>query len=367
MFRATFALGCHARVPYLGYFCAYKMFPEAVMTMLKRCLIAALMAASCVLSALGTLSARAQSQLPALQFGVISTGKVEDTRAAWEPFFVEMSRATGLNIQGSYPARYSEVVDALRANKVQVAWLSNKAALEAVEKANAEVFAQMVGADGAQGYRSLIITDKTGKVNSLEALLAKHSSLRFAMGEASSTSGYLIPMHSLFGPRNIVPEAYFAKFQVGKHADNLQALLAGDVDATIYNTEELDKLKAREPAVAARLHTLWESTLIPKDPLVWRRELPASVKTKIAEFALAYGKTPVEKQNLRLMFDLAGFKKSSNAQLRPMLEIEDFKEKLAVVLDNKLSEAQKTVRLAELRKRFYRVSAQLGAERTENK
>ena len=300
-----------------------------------------------------------------LQFGVISTGKVEDTKATWEPFFSDMSRATGLKIQGVYPAKYSEVVDAIKADKVQFAWLSNKAALDAVEKANAEVFAQMVGSDGAQGYRSIVVSDradKGNKVPDLDALLGKHKTLRFAMGEASSTSGYLIPMYALFGPRNIKPETHFAKFQSGKHADNLAALLKGDVDATVYNSEELDKLKMREPAAAARLRTVWESTLIPKDPLVWRRELPLSVKTKVAEFVLAYGKTPSEKQILRNMFDLAGFKKSSNAQLRPLLEIEDFKEKLALVLDNKMTEAQKTTHMNDIKERFHRLSAQLGAE-----
>ena len=39
----------------------------------------------------------------------------------------------------------------MRFNKVQVAWFGNKSAMEAVDRASGEVFAQMVAADGSPG------------------------------------------------------------------------------------------------------------------------------------------------------------------------------------------------------------------------
>src|SRR5512143_2901058 len=77
-----------------------------------------------------------------LVFGIITTTSVDETRAAWEPFFADMRAATGLDVQGYYPATYGEVVDAVVANRAQLAWVSNKAALDCIEKANVEVFAQ---------------------------------------------------------------------------------------------------------------------------------------------------------------------------------------------------------------------------------
>ena len=39
----------------------------------------------------------------------------------------------------------------MRFNKVHVAWFGNKSAMEAVDRASGEVFAQMVNADGTPG------------------------------------------------------------------------------------------------------------------------------------------------------------------------------------------------------------------------
>ena len=54
----------------------------------------------------------------------------------------------------------------MRFNKVQVAWYGNKSAMEAVDRANGEVFAQMVTADGSPGYWSLLIAHKDSPLKS---------------------------------------------------------------------------------------------------------------------------------------------------------------------------------------------------------
>lgn len=61
------------------------------------------------------------------------------------------------------------------------------------------------------------------------------------------------------------------------------------------------------------------------------------------------------------MFDLAGFKASSNQQLKFVLEIEDFKLRSEVLLDARLSEAQKNERLLNLRDRYVRLARALQA------
>jgi phosphonate transport system substrate-binding protein len=56
------------------------------------------------------------------------------------------------------------------------------------------------------------------------------------------------------------------------------------------------------------------------------------------------------------MFDLAGFQRSSNQQLKFVLDIEDFKQRSEVLLDTTMSEARKNERLADLRERYARLS-----------
>lgn len=300
--------------------------------------------------------AAAATDSTVLNFGVITTSTVNETRVAWDPFFKDMRQATGLEVLGVYHATYEEAVNAVVGNLVQLAWVSNKAALDCIERANVEVFAQMVDASGSPGYRALIVTRRDSPLSSLEQLLSRPRTWRFAMGEASSTSGAVMPSYALFVPRRIQPEDYFLTLRRGNHAETLAAVLSGQVHAGTYNTEELARLKERAPQQHAQLRVLWESALIPKDPLLWRRDLPLSVRTRLSDHIFSVGKTPEHKLMLKRMFDLAGFQRSSNQQLKFVLDIEDFKQRSEVLLDSTMSEARKNERLADLRERYARLS-----------
>lgn len=298
----------------------------------------------------------AQGRSEVLRFGVITTTTVEDSRKAWEPFFADLRAATSLPVQGWYAQSYLDAAEALITNKVHLAWVSSKTALDCIERANVEVFGQLVDSKGSLGYRALIVTRRDSGLSSIEQLLARPKTYGFALGEDISTSGHLMPSYALFVPRNIKPEEQFTPLLRGTHAQTVEAVLTAKVQAGTYNTEELDRLKIRQPAQAAQLRVLWESALIPKDPLLWRTDLPLSQRTRLSSFLFGYGKTPEEKARLKQMFDLAGFKASNNQQLKFVLEIEDFKLRSEVLLDARLSEAQKNERLLDLRDRYARLA-----------
>ena len=61
----------------------------------------------CALAAAWVLPRNATAQPPpSLVFAVITTTTVDETRAAWEPFFADMRKATGLDVQGYYAPSY---------------------------------------------------------------------------------------------------------------------------------------------------------------------------------------------------------------------------------------------------------------------
>ena len=68
----------------------------------------------------------------------------------------------------------------MRFNKVQVAWYGNKAAIDAVDRSNGEVFAQILRSDGSLGYYSLLITQKDSPYNNLNDVLKIASRLTLA-------------------------------------------------------------------------------------------------------------------------------------------------------------------------------------------
>lgn len=105
---------------------------------------------------LGLSAANAQD----VNFGIISTEATQNLKADWQPLLDDMAKQTGLKIKAFFAPDYAGIIEGMRFNKVQVAWLGNKSAMEAVDRANGEVFAQMVNADGTQGYYSHLIVHK---------------------------------------------------------------------------------------------------------------------------------------------------------------------------------------------------------------
>jgi phosphonate transport system substrate-binding protein len=53
-----------------------------------------------------------------------------------------MEKATGYDIRPFFASDYSGVIEGMRFGKVQLAWFGNKSAMEAVDRAGGEIFAQ---------------------------------------------------------------------------------------------------------------------------------------------------------------------------------------------------------------------------------
>src|SRR4029077_8109360 len=68
------------------------------------------------------------TELQQLNFGVISTESNTNLRERWEPVLSAMAKAIGVPVKGFYVTDYNGVIEGMRFNKVQVAWLGNKSA-----------------------------------------------------------------------------------------------------------------------------------------------------------------------------------------------------------------------------------------------
>lgn len=306
--------------------------------MLKKIIVAGLLA-------LSTLPVLAKE----ISFGIISTDSASAQRDRWEPFFRDMEKATGLTVKSFYAPDYAGVIEAMRFNKVQVAWYGNKAAMEAVDRAEGEVFAQVVYADGTLGYYSLLITHKDSPYNNVDDVIKNGKSINFGIGDPNSTSGFLVPSYYVFAQKKIDPREVFKTVRNASHGANIQAVLAKQVDVATNNTEEIDRLKATKPELAADIKVIWKSPLIPSDPFVWRKDLDKDSKEKIRKFVLNYAKTnPAEKDVLKNIYNYGGFKASSNAQLNPIRQLELFKERRKVEADTGMSDADRLKKLAEI-------------------
>lgn len=295
--------------------------------------------------ALGVTVAQAQE----ISFGIIATDAASVQRERWEPFFRDMEKKTGLTVKSFYAPDYAGVIEAMRFNKIQVAWYGNKAAMEAVDRANGEIFAQVMYADGTFGYHGLLIAHKDSPYNNLDDVLKNSKNINFSIGDPNSTSGFLVPTFYVFAQNGVDHRTAFKTVRNASHGANIQAVLAKQVDVATNNTEDMGKLETSKPELFNQLKVLWRSPLIPSDPFVYRKDLDPAVKSKLKNFVLGYAKTdPQEQSILKAIYNYGGFRDSNNDQLRPIRQLELFRDRAKAASDEKLSADEKTKMLAEI-------------------
>ncbi|GGB00926.1 phosphonate ABC transporter substrate-binding protein [Agarivorans gilvus] len=288
----------------------------------------------------------AEKAMETINFGIISTESQQNLKTTWIPFLEAMEQKTGYKVKAFFAPDYAGIIQGMRFDKVDVAWYGNKSAMEAVDRAGGEIFAQTVDVTGNPGYWSVLVTHKDSPLNSLDDVIAKRSQLTFGNGDPNSTSGFLVPSYYVFAQNNISVSDFKRSMNSG-HEANALAAAAKQVDVATGNTENMDRLKVTAPDKFAQLKVIWKSPLIPSDPIVWRKNLPESVKGKVYDFFMNYGKSG-DPQELAILEKLqwAPFKASSDLQLLPIRQLVLFKNRINTENDSKLSKAEKAAELA---------------------
>ena len=303
--------------------------------MLKR--FSRVLAASALLA--GSLAGMAHADQPVINFGIISTESSQNLKSIWEPFLKDMSQQTGYQVKAFFAPDYAGIIQGMRFDKVDIAWYGNKAAMEAVDRAHGEIFAQTVAASGAPGYWSLLIANKDSKIDSLEDMLANAKSLTFGNGDPNSTSGYLVPGYYVFAKNNVDPVKAFKRTLNSSHEVNALAVANKQVDVATFNTEGMERLELTQPEKARQLKVIWKSPLIPGDPLVWRNNL--------SDFFFKYGANAEQK---KVLADLqwSKFQPSDDDQLLPIRQLELFKQRTDVANNANLGAEEKAAKLKAL-------------------
>jgi phosphonate transport system substrate-binding protein len=306
-------------------------------------------------------STLAGAQTPAeINFGVISTEASMNQKKNWEPFLQAMSKAVGIKVNGFYATDYAGVIEAMRFNKIHLAWYGNKSGMEAVDRANGEVFAHIAARDGSIGYYSHIIVHKDSPHSKIEDILKCDKSLDFGIGDPNSTSGFLVPTAYIFAARNLDPKTCFKTVRNANHQANAMAVANKQVAAATNNSEDLQRVATSAPAARDQIKIIWTSPLIPLDPLVWRKDLDPAVKAKLYTFLLSYGRIGTDdeiKTAKGILADLiwSPFRPSSDNQLIPIRVLEANKNLMKAQGDEKLSADEKSKQVAAIRAEIARL------------
>ncbi len=294
------------------------------------------------LAVTAVIAVPAEAAMPEqINFGIIATESATALEKSFAPFLADMEKTLGTKVKPFFASDYAGVIEGMRFKKVDLGWFGNKSAIEAVDRAGGEVFAQTIKDDGEIGYYSLLIVQKDSSIKSLDDVLKCDKSLTFGNGDPNSTSGFAVPGYYVWALHNKTPEDCFKRVTSSNHEGNALAVATKKVDIATNNTESLyGRLMKTNPEAAAQIREIWRSPLIPSDPMVWRADLPQDVKEKIYFFFMQYGrvgdlaKVKREREILKNMSDGWGpFLASSNAQLVSTRQIELYKKKLKAEKD----------------------------------
>lgn len=290
-----------------------------------------------------------------LNFGIISTESTTNLKKSWTPFLEDMSKSIGMEVKPFFASDYAGIIEGMRFGKVHVAWFGNKSAMEAVDRAGAEIFVQEMKADGTQGYYAHVLAHADNdKLNTLDDLLKCDGTLDFGIGDPNSTSGFLVPSFYVFAQNGVDdPKKCFKTIRNSNHETNLLAVANKQVDAAANNSEQVARTMDKAPEKAKQVKVIWTSPLIPADPITYRKDLSKPMKATIKAFFLGYGRLgEMADAQMQKLAELGtgggGYTDSNNAQLYPIRQLALFKDKLKIENNENMSDADKKEKIAEL-------------------
>jgi len=290
-----------------------------------RTLLAAALALSVVALGLAPASADAQTRRPEkIVFTVLSAEGQASSGPLWQPLLDDLEREIGIPVEPIFGSNYSVLVEAMRADQAQIGWFSALPAVQAIDRANAEVIARTVDIEGKDSYVSSLIVKK-GSGITVDDIVRCDKRFTFGIGDAQSTSGTLAPMTYFFSPRNLDPTRCFSTVRSANHQANSFAVANGLVDVATSNSVNTVFLRRQNPRVADQIEVIWESPPIPESGILIRSDLPADVKARIREFFVTYGQgagpeADRQREVLRGL-NYSQFRAAENSYLDPIREM----------------------------------------------
>ena len=262
-----------------------------------------------------------------ITFSLLSTEAANEVIRRWEPVLKQLEQDLGVKVKHVSASDYRGSIEALKFKKAEIGHLGPKAYVEASNNnyANVEPIVQVQQANGSLGYRSCLIVHSDSDIFSPEDIGGK----TFAFNDPNSTSGYLVPSAFFLMEMGIDPKTYFSKLTFsGSHEASIIAVANKKVDVASTNLPDLQQLVREGKVPRTALRVIWVSKLIPLDPVVVRKDLPASLRAAIQE-SLATMKARSPQTFVEGGAFLGGFAKADDSKYQIIRDLNDAAKKLA--------------------------------------
>ena len=198
----------------------------------------------------------------------------------YESLIKIISDRAGIQIQAIKVTDYNAAVEAMRANRAQIAWYGGKTYIKAAEIADAEAFAAGVRkGESNAGYYSYFVVRSDSSLSSLKDV--KHTTL--GLNSIGSTSGDLIPRVELFkAGLSIANKSNFKRVvYAGSHDACLLAVINKHVDVCGMSSRNFDARLKDGTFSENQVRIIHKSNLVPPPPLAYSKSLSQGLRDKI--------------------------------------------------------------------------------------
>jgi phosphonate transport system substrate-binding protein len=187
---------------------------------------------------------------------------------------------TGIKITPIRVTDYNAAVEAVRANRAQIAWYGGKTYIQAVEIADVEAFAAGVRkGDTDASYFAYFVVPADSDLMTLADVKGK----KLALNSIGSTSGDLIPQVELMKAGLSVKnkDDFERVYYAGSHDACLMAALNKHVDVCGMSSRNFDARVADGTLKLDQVRIIHRSSPVPPPPLAYSKKLPLEVRNKI--------------------------------------------------------------------------------------
>ena len=196
-----------------------------------------------------------------------------------------VNKLTGFEIKFIKVTDYNAAVEAMRADRAQIAWYGGKTYIKAAELANAEAFAAGVRpGEKDAGYFTYFVVRADSNLKNFADVKGKVLSLN----SIGSTSGDLIPQVELAKIKlSTTNKDDFKKvFYAGSHDACLLAVLNKQADVCGMSSRNFEARLADKTFKKSNVRILHKSDRVPPPPLAYSKKIPLEDRKKIQKAVL---------------------------------------------------------------------------------
>ena len=251
---------------------------------------------------------KSSSSPKVLRVGFVPAENAQQVIQNAQPIVDILQNRLGMEVQPFVATDYTGVIEALRGNKLDIAFLTPASYVLAKNEANVRVILKSER-KGSAFYYAAIITRADSGIKTLEDLRGK----TFAFGDPLSTSANVFP-RKMFHEHGIDPVRDFKQIlNSGGHDATVLAVLNRKVDAgaTYANSPDSNDTAwmryLKNPDDVLKIRAIAFSEPIPADNLVINANLDDAVAKKIEEIFLELSHDPKGKKMLRDLYQIDGF------------------------------------------------------------